>query len=54
MRVKCTTVTNLVSAEESGVYYVRATIRGKVWRSLDTTTFTIAKLRLPDELKKLR
>lgn len=37
------------------MYYARAKIRGKiVWRSLETTTFTVAKLRLPDELKKLR
>lgn len=55
MKVKPTNVTNLVRAEESGVYYVRAKIRGKIlWRSLNTTTFTVAKLRLPDELKKLR
>jgi integrase len=55
MKVSSTKVTNLVRAEPGGVYYARAKIRGKiVWRSLETTTFTVAKLRLPDELRKLR
>lgn len=55
MKVCPTTVTNLVRAAESEVYYVRAKIRGKIrWRSLETTTFSVAKLRLPDELKTLR
>jgi integrase len=55
MKVEATSVTNLVRAADSGVYYVRVKILGKVvWRSLDTTTFSVAKLRLPDEVKKLR
>ena len=44
MKVKPTNVTNLVRSDEGGVYYVRAKIRGKILRrSLDTTTFTVAK-----------
>jgi integrase len=55
MKIEATSVTNLVRSTDSGVYYVRAKIRGKlVWRSLDTATFSIAKLRLPDRLKSLR
>ena len=55
MRVRSTAVTNLVRAEESEIYYARVKIRGKIlWRSLETTTFSVAKLRLPDELRKLR
>ncbi len=55
MKVKPTSVPNLVRAEGSGTYYLRAKIRRKiVWRSLDSSTFSVAKLRLPDELKKLR
>lgn len=55
MKVESTKVTNLVRAVESGTFYLRARINGRlVWRSLDTDSFTVAKLRLPDELKKLR
>ncbi|MDX2186723.1 MAG: site-specific integrase [Opitutaceae bacterium] len=55
MKVEATKVTNLVRSQESGVYYARAKIRGKLlWRSLETETFSIAKLRLPYTLKKLQ
>lgn len=55
MKVESTKVTNMVRAIESGMFYLRARINGRlVWRSLDTDSFTVAKLRLPDELKKLR
>jgi len=55
MKVEATSVTNLVRALGSRIYYVRAKILGKlVWRSLDTTTFSVAKPRLPEEVKKLR
>jgi integrase len=54
MKFKATTVTNLLRGENGG-YYLRARIRGKlIWRSLDTETFSVAKLRLPDKLAELR
>ena len=55
MKVESTSVTNLVRAADSSVYYARAKVRGKlIWRSLETETFSVAKLRLPDTLKELR
>ena len=47
-------VTNLVRSEH-GTYYLRARICGRlVWKSLKTSTFTVAKLRHNDLLAELR
>ena len=55
MEVEPTKVTNLVRAVGSRIYYLRLKVRRRiVWRSLETKSFSVAKLRLPDELKKLR
>jgi integrase len=44
----------LLRHKHSRVYYGRFTIRGKQkWVNLDTTVLTVAKLRLPDEVKKI-
>ena len=46
---------NLVKNGQSGIYYARVMVSGKTkWRSLDTKTFTVAKLRLADTLRELR
>lgn len=55
MKVRSTKVPNLVVAEDTGVYYARIRLHGKLkWRSLKTKTFTTAKLRLKDEEVKMR
>lgn len=55
MKVTKTTVTNLVRNEDSGIYYLRAKIAGKlIWRSLDTESFSVAKLRKADLETELR
>jgi len=55
MRVQKTSTTNLVRATDSGQFYLRAKIHGKlVWRSLETDVLTVAKLRLPDKLAEVR
>src|SRR5207249_8166524 len=44
-------VANLVRYEPSGIYFVRAKVRGKLIRkSLDTNVLSVAKLRLADVL----
>lgn len=54
MKVQPTSVTNLVKAD-GGVFYARARHQGRlVWRSLGTSSFTVAKLRLPDALRDIR
>jgi hypothetical protein len=50
-----TNVTNLLRNRQSGIYYARARVHGKQkWRSLETTVFTVAKLKLGDVEKDLR
>lgn len=54
MKFTSTRVQNLLKAY-TGTYYLRARIRGRlVWRSLETDTFTVAKLLLVDKMKELR
>lgn len=53
-----TPVANLLKNRDSGRYYFRASVtrngkRREVWRSLRTTTFSVAKLRLIDEQAKI-
>lgn len=44
-----TNVTNLLRNRQSGIYYARVKVNGKQkWRTLDTSVFTVAKLRLAD------
>lgn len=55
MKIVSTKVQNLVKDGDTGIYYARTKIKGlNKYRSLDTTTFTTAKLRLPDKLKEIR
>ncbi len=50
-----TNVTNLLRNRESGTYYARVKVNGKQkWRTLETTVFSVAKLRLGDKEKELR
>ena len=50
-----TNVTNLLRNRESGMYYARVKVNGKQkWRTLDTTVFTVAKMRLADKEKEIR
>jgi integrase len=50
-----TNVTNLLRNRESGNYYARVKVNGKQkWRTLETTVFSVAKLRLGDAEKELR
>ncbi|MEY4326183.1 MAG: hypothetical protein RIS24_2354, partial [Verrucomicrobiota bacterium] len=54
-KLEATTVTNLRKAQPSGVYYLFARIGGKLKKkSLETTSFSVAKLRLADALKAER
>ena len=54
MKFTSTAVPNLLR-NESGKYYLRARIcRRLVWRSLETDSFAVAKLRLADKLTELR
>ena len=51
-KLQATTVVNLRKAQPSGVYYLFARIGGKLKKkSLETTSFSVAKLRLIDALK---
>ncbi|WP_438479773.1 tyrosine-type recombinase/integrase [Oleiharenicola lentus] len=55
MKFVSTQVTNLVKAVETGRYYLRARVNRKlVWRTLDTNSFTVAKLRLADKMAEFR
>ena len=48
-------VANLVRHVESGNYYARIRVRGKlIWKSLKTDRIGVAKLRLSDFQKKER
>ena len=50
-----TRVTNLIADKDTGIYYARARINGKLkWRSLKTQIESVAKQRLPDTLTELR
>lgn len=50
-----TNVSNLLRNGTSGIYYARVKVRGKEkWRSLRTTLFSVAKLRLSDFEKEVR
>ncbi len=50
-----TNVTNLLRNRQSGTYYARVKVNGKQkWRSLETSVFTVAKLRLGDAEKAIR
>lgn len=50
-----TNVTNLLRNRESGTYYARVKVNGKQkWRTLETSVFSVAKLRLPDKEKEIR
>jgi hypothetical protein len=48
-------VPNLVQYTSTGTYYARAKLNGNsVRRSLETTVFSVAKLKLADKLKEIR
>jgi integrase len=50
-----TNVTNLLRNRESRTYYARVKVNGKQkWRTLKTTVFSVAKLRLGDVEKEVR
>jgi integrase len=50
-----TNVTNLLRNRQSGTYYARVKVNGKQkWRGLETTVFSVAKLRLADVEKEVR
>lgn len=50
-----TNVSNLLKNRKWGTYYARLRINGKQkWRSLDTTVFSVAKLKLGDAEKDMR
>jgi integrase len=50
-----TNVTNLLRNRQSGSYYARVKVNGKQkWRTLRTTVFSVAKLRLGDIEKEVR
>lgn len=54
MKFSSTKVPNLLKGE-NGTYYVRVRVHGKlIWRSLETESFTVAKLRLADKVAELR
>lgn len=55
MKITSTAIQNLVKDGDSGIYYARVRVNGRlIIRSLETKTFTTAKLRLPDKLKAVR
>lgn len=50
-----TAVQNLVRYAPSGTYFARFRVGGKlVWKSLKTTTFSVAKQRLPETIRDYR
>lgn len=54
MKFTSTAVPNLLKGE-NGTYYLRARICGRlIWRTLETNTFSVAKLLLVDKLSELR
>lgn len=55
MKIIPTTTQNLVKDGDTGIFYARTKVAGLTkYRSLETTTATTAKLRLPDKLKEIR
>jgi integrase len=52
---EATAVQNLVRYRPAGTYFARFRINGKrVWKSLQTTVFSVAKQRLPDTIREHR
>lgn len=52
---EATAVQNLVRYRPGGTYFARFRVNGKrVWKSLETTVFSVAKQRLPDTIRKHR
>jgi integrase len=50
-----TQVTNLIRNGDSGIYYARISVGGKQkWKSLRTPVFSTAKMKLPDEERRVR
>src|SRR5438876_5174829 len=50
-----TTVQNLFRYRPAGTYFARFKINGKrVWKSLETTVFSVAKQRLPETIRERR
>ena len=50
-----TNVTNLLRNQQSGTYYARVKVSGKQkWRTLKTSVFSVAKLRLGDVEREMR
>ncbi|MDQ6808331.1 MAG: site-specific integrase [Verrucomicrobiota bacterium] len=52
---EATAAQNLVRYRPAGTYFARFRINGKrVWKSLETTVFSVAKQRLPDTMREHR
>jgi hypothetical protein len=50
-----TNVTNLLRNRQNGTYYARVKVNGKQkWRGLETTVFSVVKLRLAGGEKEVR
>jgi integrase len=54
-RWEATAVQNLVRYRPAGTYFARFRVNGKrVWKSLETTVFSVAKQRLPETMRERR
>ena len=52
---EATAVQNLMRYRPAGTYFARFRVNGKrVWKSLETTVFSVAKQRLPDNMREHR
>jgi hypothetical protein len=52
---EATSVQNLVRYRPAGTYFARFRVNGKrVWKSLETTVFSVAKQRLPETIREHR
>src|SRR6184192_1799876 len=52
---EATRVQNLFRYQPSGIYFARLKVGGKsIRKSLETTVFSVAQLRLPDAIKESR
>jgi integrase len=52
---EATSVQNLVRYRPAGTYFARFRVNGKrVWKSLETTAFSVAKQRLPETIREHR
>ena len=52
---EATAVQNLVRYRPAGTYFARFRVNGKrVWKSLETTVFSVAKQRLPETMREHR